>query len=147
MSVKAARRLRRNQTTVEQRLWSHLRDRQLDGHKFKRQVPRGAFIVDFACLDRNLIVELDGGQHAAPLQNKEDQKRSEWLTGEGYRVLRFWNSEVLENMDGVLLTIIQALKDPPHPNPLPAGEREQQQDPRPACGEREGPAKREGEGT
>jgi very-short-patch-repair endonuclease len=145
-----ARRLRRNQTTAEQRLWARLRDHQLEGHKFKCQVPRGSFIVDFACLERKLIVELDGGQHAEPLRNEKDRKRSLWLEGQGYRVLRFWNNEVLENMDGVLLTIIEALNDSPHPDPLPKGEREQQQDPRPACGEREGPqkhvGKREGEG-
>ena len=139
MSTNTARRLRRDHTTAEQQLWSRLRDRQLEGHKFRRQVPRGPFVVDFACLDSKLVVELDGGQHADPVHNEEDRKRSAWLQGEGYRVLRFWNNEVLENMDGVLATIVEALKDrtPPHPDPLPAGEREQKENPRPT-GEGEG---------
>ena len=120
-----ARHLRRDQTTAEQRLWARLRDRQLAGYKFRRQVPRGPFIVDFACLDSRLVVELDGGQHADAVQSEEDRKRTAWLQVEGYCVVRFWNHDVLENMEGVLATIVEALKDrkPPHPDPLPAGER------------------------
>src|SRR3546814_2302829 len=94
MSKNSARRLRRDQTTAERRLWSRLRDRQLEGHKFRRQVPRGRFVVDFACLDSWLVVELDGGQHADPFQTKDDRKRTAWLEAEGYRVLRFWNHEI-----------------------------------------------------
>src|SRR3546814_3816191 len=89
-----ARRLRRDKTTVEQRLWAGLRDRQLDGYKFRRQLPRGAFVADFACLECKLVVELDGGQHAEPIQSEDDRKRSAWLQAEGYRVIRFWNHEV-----------------------------------------------------
>jgi len=123
--VSQARNLRLNQTTAEQRLWSCLRDRKLEGHKFKRQVPRGAFVVDFACLRKKLIVELDGGQHGDPEQGARDRVRSAWLESEGYRVLRFWNHEVLMNMEGVLGVIAQALKEweAPHPGPLPSGER------------------------
>lgn len=107
-----ARSLLSNQTTVEQRLWSRLRDRQLGGHKFRRQVPRGSYVVDFACLRKKLIVELDGGQHSDPEQRARDQARSAWLEGEGYRVLRFWNNDVLTNMDGIVKTISQALGGP-----------------------------------
>ena len=106
-----ARNLRRNQTTAELRLWSRLRDRQLGGHKFKRQVPRGPFVVDFACLRKKLVVELDGGQHSDPVQSAHDRERSVWLAAEGYCVLRFWNHEVLTNMDGVLARIAEVLKE------------------------------------
>ena len=120
-----ARNLRRNQTTVEEKLWSRLRDRQLEGHKFRRQVPRGTFVVDFACLRKKLIVELDGGQHSDSEQRARDRARSAWLESEGYRVLRFWNHEVLMNMESVLEVVAQALKgrEAPHPDPLPSGER------------------------
>jgi len=74
-------------------------------------VPRGSFVVDFACLLRKLIVEVDGGQHAGPEQRLEDQKRSAWLAAKGYRVLRFWNHEVLDNIEGVLERIAEVLKE------------------------------------
>src|SRR3546814_19052082 len=103
-----ARRLRRDKTTVEQRLWARLRDRQLDGYKFRRQLPRGAFVADFACLECKLVVELDGGPHAAPIQRDDDRKRSASLQAEGYRVIRFWTPEVPEHLDGVLATTLEA---------------------------------------
>ena len=103
------RRLRRDQTTAEQRLWTRLRDRQLAGHKFRRQVPLGRFIVDLACYDARLIVEIDGGQHAD--QQEDDAARAAWLESRGFRVLRFWNHEVLENMEGVLAQIAEVLED------------------------------------
>ena len=105
------RNLRQNATDAERRLWSHLRNRQLDGHKFRRQVPLGPYIADFACLSERLIVEVDGGQHA--WQATTDAARTPWLEAEGYRVLRFWNSEVLGNLEGVLQTIRHTL--PPTP--------------------------------
>ena len=111
MTPSKARRLRRDQTAAEQQLWLRLRDRQLEGHKFRRQVPRGVFVVDFACLRRKLIVELDGGQHADPAQSAADRERTARLETEGYRVLRFWNDEVLTNMEGVLAQIAEALED------------------------------------
>ncbi|MGH7927967.1 MAG: endonuclease domain-containing protein, partial [Candidatus Binatia bacterium] len=95
-----ARQLRRNQTDVENKLWSRLRTRQLGGAKFRRQYPVGNFIVDFCCFERHLVVELDGGQHA--IQTEADQRRSASLSARGYRVLRFWDNEVIENIDGVL---------------------------------------------
>ena len=120
--VERARRLRRHQTDVERILWLRLRDRRLGGWKFKRQAPVGRYIVDFACADARVIVELDGGQHAT---STTDAARTQVLEAFGYLVLRFWNNEVLENLDGVLETIFAALNkhapEPPHPDPLPKG--------------------------
>ena len=93
--------LRRNQTHVERLLWRAPRDRQLGGMKFRRQVPIGAYIVDFLCLEAMLIIELDGGQHTS----ETDEPRQTWLEQQGYRVLRFWNNEVTENLVGVLTVI------------------------------------------
>ena len=112
-----ARKLRENQTDVEGKLWSRLRDRQLSGVKFRRQHPIGPFIVDFYCLERGLIVELDGSQHVQ--RNTGDKRRTRFLEGLGYRVLRFWNNDVLSNFDGVLERVSEAL-DGPHPPPLPS---------------------------
>jgi very-short-patch-repair endonuclease len=89
-----ARRLRRDATDVERILWFALRDR-LSGWKFRRQHPIGRRIVDFACPERKLAIELDGGQHA--LREQADERRSIELTKRGYRVLRFWNNEILDN--------------------------------------------------
>lgn len=103
------RRLRRDQTTVEQKLWAQLRNRQLNGHKFRRQVPLGRFIVDFSCYDARLVVELDKGQHGE--SEAEDAARTAWLSNRGFRVLRFWNHEVMENMEGVLSRILEKLEE------------------------------------
>lgn len=111
VSQSNARRLRRQQITTEQKLWSRLRDRRLCGYKFRRQVPLGRFIVDFSCYDARLVIELDGGQHAEAVQSMADSERTAWLESRGFRVLRFWNSEVEENMDGVLARILEALKE------------------------------------
>jgi very-short-patch-repair endonuclease len=117
-----ARRLRRNSTDAERRLWLRVRDRRLDGWKFKRQVPVAGYVVDFLCADARLIVELDGGQHA--VRAAADNKRTEVLEAAGYLVLRFWNNDVFENIDGVLEEIVATLRPrSPHPNPLPNGER------------------------
>ncbi|MBX9829481.1 MAG: endonuclease domain-containing protein [Xanthobacteraceae bacterium] len=122
--VATARRLRRGQTDVERKLWFRLRDRRLDGFKFRRQVTIGPYIADFCCESAHLIVELDGGQHAE--RGADDAKRTAALEARGYLVLRFWNNDVLQNIDGVLETIVTTLKAvPPHPSPLPEGEREQ----------------------
>jgi very-short-patch-repair endonuclease len=111
-----ARRLRENQTDVENKLWSRLRGRQLSGVKFRRQHPIGPFIVDFCCVERGLVVELDGGQHAE--RSDVDERRTRVLERFGYRVLRFWDSEVLSNLNGMLERISEALEGP-HPRPLP----------------------------
>jgi very-short-patch-repair endonuclease len=121
-----AKRLRRDQTDAERVLWLRLRDRRLEGLKFKRQVPIEHYIVDFCCAEARLIIELDGGQHATRMT--EDAARTRVLEAFGYLVLRFWNNDVLQNTDGVLEEIVsvatQHRSGPPHPDPLPDGERE-----------------------
>jgi very-short-patch-repair endonuclease len=102
-----ARELRRSQTDAERALWLLLRARRFDGIKFRRQVPIGPFIADFATLERKLVVELDGGQH---LESESDRKRDSYLAENGYRVLRFWNHEILGDPDSVLARIRGALK-------------------------------------
>jgi very-short-patch-repair endonuclease len=108
-----ARRLRRNATIAEHRLWYRLRSRSLYGMKFVRQEPIGPYIVDFVCRERRLIIEVDGGQHS---ENVCDVIRDRWLVDHDYRVLRFWNNDVIRNIDGVLGTIASAL---PHDGPAP----------------------------
>ena len=107
----AARGLRRNMTDAEQKLWRHLRHRQLAGHRFRRQCPIGPYIVDFVCLERRLVVEVDGGQHAG---SARDLRRDGWLGAQGFLVLRFWNNEVLEQIEGVCDMILESLSKPPH---------------------------------
>ncbi len=102
-----AKSLRHTQTEAEKLLWYHLRNRRLNGCKFRRQVPIGPYIVDFVCMTARLIVEIDGGQHAT--QATYDQKRSRYLRNEGYKVVRYWNNEVLGNLDGVLTTLTLTL--------------------------------------
>jgi very-short-patch-repair endonuclease len=105
--VRIERKLRGQQTDAERKLWFAVRDRRLDGFKFVRQEAIGPYIVDFVCREKNLIIEVDGGQHA---DNPRDVVRDAYLAAEGYSVLRFWNNDVLANRDGVLLTILDALK-------------------------------------
>ena len=109
MANVTARRFRKQPTEAESRLWSALRHRAVDGHKFRRQVPLGPYVADFACLEKRIIVEVDGGQHSA----QGDRKRTTWLNENGYAVLRFWNNDVLSNTNGVLQTIRDALLVPP----------------------------------
>ena len=108
-----ARELRSNQTDVEAKLWRRLRDRQVFGVKFRRQHPIGPYIVDFCCPDRDLVVVLDGGQHVE--QASADQARTRFLESEGYRVVRFWNHEVLSQADAILDEIARLLSNP-HPS-------------------------------
>ena len=114
-----AKTLRSHQTDAEQRLWYHLRAHRFLDFKFKRQKPIGNYIVDFVCLEQKLIVELDGGQHGGQMQY--DQVRDAWLRGQGYRVLRFWNHDVMQQLESVLESILIALasKSPSPPAPLP----------------------------
>src|SRR5581483_1370190 len=98
MSTSRARQLRKSMTDAERRLWSKLRGQQLAGLKFRRQAPIGPYIVDFVCLERKLVVEVDGGQHA---RDGTDDRRTAWLEREGYRVIRFWNNDILRNTEGV----------------------------------------------
>ena len=117
-----ARHLRRNMTDAESHLWKLLRRQQL-GERFRRQCPIDRYVVDFVCLRRKLIVEVDGGHHA---ESSQDRVRDACLTKLGYRVLRFWNNDVLENSEGVYGMIHAALSERPHPDlPPHAGEGEQ----------------------
>jgi len=102
-----ARKLRKNMTDTERLLWQHLRNRELGGYKFRRQRPVGPYIVDFVCLEKKLVVEVDGGQHAGQLEL--DAKRSDYLKEKGYRVLRFYNNEVLQERESVLTVILSSL--------------------------------------
>ena len=105
-----ARTLRHNQTATERELWHLLRGRELAGHKFRRQVPLGPYIADFVCLSARLIVELDGGQHGE--QILYDSERTKWLEAQNFRVLRLWNSQVFEEREAVMATILSALTAP-----------------------------------
>jgi very-short-patch-repair endonuclease len=96
-------------TDAERQLWKHLRLRNIDGFKFRRQHTIGLFIVDFVCLEAWLVIEIDGGQHADARQY--DASRTAAIEKERFRVLRFWNNEVLENLDGVLKAISDALRE------------------------------------
>jgi very-short-patch-repair endonuclease len=102
-----ARLLRREMTDAERKLWSVLRLNGIEGHSFRRQVPLGNYIVDFACHKARLIIEVDGGQHDPTMP--DELSRTAFLKEEGYRILRFWNNEVLENLEGVYAIIVNAL--------------------------------------
>ena len=105
-SIRIARRLRVDQTNAETVLWNRIRNRQIDGYKFVRQEPIKGYICDFVCRERRLVVEVDGGQHNG---SAEDVIRDRKLAEEGYKVVRFWNNDVLGNIEGVLLVIQQEL--------------------------------------
>jgi very-short-patch-repair endonuclease len=100
--IQIARKLRGNQTDAETVLWNRIRNRQIDGHKFVRQQPISGYICDFACREKLLIIEVDGGQHN---ESAADEIRDRRLSEDGYRVLRFWNNDVLGNLEGVLASI------------------------------------------
>ena len=112
-----ARKLRNNLTDAEKHLWYMLRVKNF-GVKFRRQAAIGHYIVDFVCYEKKLIIEVDGGQHS---HNERDKERDQWLRGQGFEVLRFWNHDVLMNRDGVLERIIERLNSP-LPNPPHKGE-------------------------
>ena len=114
-----ARAMRHEASDAERMLWRHLRARRLAGFKFRRQEVIGPYIVDLVCFHARLIIEADGGQHAE--QQVYDQQRSAALAAKGYRVLRFWNNEILNDIDGVLERIRIELCRSPHPDPLPGG--------------------------
>jgi len=99
------RELRRQGTHAERVLWLKLRNKQLAGIKFRRQQPLGDYIVDFISFDKKIIVEIDGGQHNEELIAGQDEIRTAWLIGQGFRVIRFWNNDVIDNLDGVLFQI------------------------------------------
>ena len=113
-----ARSLRREMTEAEKLLWRHLRLKQFAGHKFRRQHPIGNYIVDFVCLEAALILEVDGGQHAD--HSDRDAIRTQWLETKDFRVMRFWNNEVLNNIEGVKFVIwnyLSGIQPPSQPSP------------------------------
>ena len=114
--LKFAKGMRHQPTNAETLIWTALRGARLQGFKFKRQQPIGTYIVDFVCFEHSLIIEIDGGQHGDEVS--KDRERSNWLRRQGFRVLRFWNNEVMERKDDVLESIIRALRENPSPQPL-----------------------------
>src|SRR3954468_219532 len=122
--VQAACELRNTATDAERVLWRFLRNRHLSGYRFRRQVPLGPYVADLVCLRARLVVELDGSQHDESLV--DELERTHHLARLGFRVIRFWNKEVLLQTEAVLESILEALIQAcPHPNPLPqAGEGE-----------------------
>ena len=116
-SISLARRLRRSQTRAEEKLWQHLRNRQLLGFKFRRQVPIDRFIVDFVCFDAKVIVEVDGATHGTQDEVMRDTERTCALESFGYLVLRFRNVDVYENIDGVLDVLARTLQLRGAPSP------------------------------
>lgn len=118
MTLSNARELRKNATECERLLWQHLRAHRLQGYKFKRQQPLGLYIADFVCFEARLIIEADGGQHAE--QAEYDNRRDNWLQSQGFTVLRFWNNEIMGNMEGVVERVLAVCKaNSPSPQPLP----------------------------
>ena len=107
--VTKARHLRKQSTDAEKLLWSNLRSHQMFGFQFRRQEPIGRYIVDFVCYRRRLIIELDGGHHQE--QAGYDSERTDWLSQRGFKVIRFWNDDVVDNIDGVLDAIYLALQE------------------------------------
>ena len=113
-----AKALRQNQTETEKKLWLYLRSRQMVGYKFRRQQPIGPYVVDFCCLKKRLILELDGGQHTSQIE--ADKRRTQFLEKEGFRVIRFWDNEIFQNREGVLEKIVEFINHP-HPALSPQG--------------------------
>ena len=122
--VPLARQLRRTMTPAERKLWWHIREARFEGTHFRRQATIGRYFVDFCCHTRKLIIEVDGESHAQQRQIFADASRTEFLNARGYRVLRFWNNEVLTNIEGVMMLIHDAVgggqaEEPPTPDPSP----------------------------
>ena len=108
-----ARNLRKNTTIQERRLWNLLKNRQFHNLKFKRQQPIGDYIVDFICKEAKIIIEVDGGQHNESENIKYDKTRTEFLNGLGYKVIRIWNNEIYENIEGVIDILEHAIQPSP----------------------------------
>ena len=111
-----ARQLRKDSTDAERRMWALLRNRRLADRKFRRQVPIGRYVVDFVCLENRLIVELDGGHHL--VSEDYDTERTKWLMEQGFRIIRFWNNQVLNEAVSVLDSLLLELEMEPSPSPL-----------------------------
>ncbi|OGS17887.1 MAG: hypothetical protein A2219_01770 [Elusimicrobia bacterium RIFOXYA2_FULL_50_26] len=124
INIDKSRHLRKSQTDTERKLWSILRNRSLNGIKFRRQFPIGNYILDFYSPDHKLAIEADGGHHYGDVCQKNDSKRDEEISQAGIKILRFSNADILRNIDAVCTVIIgNAQLKPPHLNPLPDGER------------------------
>ena len=106
-----ARNLRKNKTREEDILWQLLRNRQFMGLKFKRQFPIGNYIVDFVCEEKKLVIEIDGGQHNIPDNVRADEVRTNYINSKGYRVVRFWNNDINQNIEGVYETLLSMVRD------------------------------------
>ena len=117
VTTSRARSLRSDMTDVERLLWRAIRSKQVNACRFRRQHPIGSYIADFACIERRLVVELDGGQHQD--RSAHDEQRTAYLQSQGWQTLRFWNNEVLNNLDGVLSTIVEHLNHAPPSSPSP----------------------------
>jgi len=114
--IRIAKNLRKKSTDAERLLWRHLRAKQLEGFKFRRQQPIGNYVVDFVCFENRIVIEVDGGQHA--IEKEKDSERTKWLESQGFKILRFWNNEVLMNIEGVLEVIRENCLC--HPPPAPS---------------------------
>ncbi|MBQ8103539.1 MAG: endonuclease domain-containing protein [Afipia sp.] len=112
MANETARQLRKRLTPQEVRLWAKLRVLKQLGFHFRRQVPIGAYIVDFACFNERIAIEVDGGQHGFVKNAERDRDRDAFLASQGFRILRFWNSDIDQNLDGVMERILTALQTP-----------------------------------
>jgi very-short-patch-repair endonuclease len=117
MANQRARTLRKKMSDGERKLWHRLRANQVEGLRFRRQHPIGSYIVDFVCLEKRLIVEVDGGHHAQPEQIEHDRRRDHWLSAEGYRVMRIPSIDVFQNIDGVIDGIWAKLQEMPSARP------------------------------
>ena len=109
--IRTAKRFRKDATEAERLLWRRLRRKQLEGYKFRRQQAIGRYVVDFVCLEKSLIIEVDGGQHA--IERAKDIEREKWLRERGFRIVRFWNNDVLKNPDGVVERIVEEINNTP----------------------------------
>jgi very-short-patch-repair endonuclease len=112
-----AKQLRKDSTEAERKLWQKLKSKQLAGLKFRRQQPIGRYIVDFVSFEKRLVIELDGSQHASNNQKDHDRLRDGWLRGEGYRVLRFWNKQALDDIETIWEEIGSYCTPSPYPLP------------------------------
>jgi len=115
-----ARALRKLSTEAEKKLWQKLRRKQFHGLRFRRQYPLGPYFADFVCLPARLVIEVDGATHAEFEQIQHDNRRTQWLISQNFRVLRFWNGDIFENIDGVVERIDVEMRRDPLPLPPPA---------------------------